>query len=270
MKFSVLMSVYFKEKPEYLSEAIQSILNQKLPPDEIVIVKDGALNYELDKVIEDFSNKNSIFKIIALEKNVGLGEALRIGVLNCTYDIIARMDSDDICSYERFWTQSEVFRKDPLVDVVGGWIAEFEDNIDNITSIRKVPLEEEAIKIKARYRNPLNHMAVMFKKASVLGCGNYKPFLWNEDYYLWVRMIMGGCKIINLPEILVYARAGRDMIKRRGGLKYIKNEIKLQKEFKKIKFINSYQYVFNIVLRTSVRILPGNIRRSVYTTLLRR
>ncbi|MGG3467838.1 glycosyltransferase [Neobacillus pocheonensis] len=270
MSFSVLLSVYNKENPIYFEESLKSIINQSLVPSEIVLVKDGPLNAALDKIVNQFQVLYpNLFQVISLKNNVGLGEALRIGVEHCSNEIVARMDTDDISLPFRFERQINIMESDPTISVLGSWIAEFDDEPSEIKTIRKVPLNYEEIKKKARYRNPLNHMSVVFRKSAVIEAGNYKPFLWNEDYYLWVRMLIKGFKIVNLGEILLYVRAGEAMFNRRGGLKYLLNEVKLQKEFLDLKFTSTNDYVRNIVIRGSVRVLPNKIRGIIYKSLLR-
>lgn len=271
MNFSVLMSVYCKERPEYLKLSIESILNQTLMPSELVIVKDGPLGEELDSTIYDFeSNYQELIKVVNLEKNVGLGEALQIGLINCSHPIVARMDTDDICLPYRFERQIEYLEMNPSVDVVGSWVEEFNGDISIESNlIKKVPIDYEIINRKARYRNPINHMSVVFKKQAVTDSGNYQPLLWNEDYYLWVRMISKGYRITNLPEVLVYVRAGDDMYRRRSGVKYIQSEIKLQKKMLDLKFINYMDFLINISIRTIIRLIPNNWRSFVYQKLLR-
>jgi len=164
-KFSVLMSVYFKEKPNYFKECLESILNQTIVPSEIVLVKDGKLTKELECVIGEYVSKyDNLFKIIELEENKGLGIALQIGLLNCKYDIIARMDTDDICLPDRFEKQLKILKERKDVSVVGSWIGEFEDHYKNINTLRKTPLTFDEIYSLAKKKNPLNHMTVMFRK----------------------------------------------------------------------------------------------------------
>ncbi|WP_449623025.1 glycosyltransferase family 2 protein [Robertmurraya sp. Marseille-Q9965] len=271
MKFSVLMSVYHKEKPLFLKESLESTINQSLPPNEIVLIEDGKLTEELYSVLDDFEMRfPSIVKRIPLEKNMGLGLALQRGVLECSNEIIARMDTDDICHPNRFEKQIQFFKNQPDAEVLGTWIGEFDEHYTDITSTRKVPTDYEEIKEYAKKRCPLNHMTVMYKKSSVIKAGNYQPFLLNEDYYLWIRMLDKGIKIYNLPEILVYARTGREMFQRRGGLSFFKKEVQLQNEFRKMKFISSVQFIENILVRGAVRILPNSLRGFIYLKLLRR
>lgn len=267
-KFSVLMSVYAKENPKFLRLAIESTINQSIKPNEIVIVKDGKLTLELDEVINDFKRNNKeLINIVELKKNVGLGLALREGVNRCKYDIIARMDSDDICKYDRFEVQLQAIKNN--IDIVGSYIDEFEGNENNIISTRKVPLEKLDIYKYAKSRNPFNHQTVMFKKSAVLKVGNYKEFLWNEDYYLWMRMINENLNMINIPKSLVLVRTGKELFARRGGFKYAIVDFKLQKEFLSMKFINFNEFLKNCVLRISVRIIPNSLRKQIYLKLLR-
>lgn len=269
MKFSVLMSVYYKEDPKYLKEAIESILNQTVMPSEIVIIKDGKLGDNLNNILDQFDkNYKSLFKFIEFEENQGLGIALRRGVEECSYEIIARMDTDDIAAKNRFERELAIMQEKNL-DIVGSNIVEFDGNIENIISKRNVPDTDENIKSYAKKRNPFNHMTVMYKKSAVLKAGNYKNFLWFEDYNLWIRMIMNGAKMYNIQENLVYARTGASMFERRGGVKYIKREYKMQKEMLKIKFISYKEFMFNILTRSAVRIMPNKLRGFVYMKMLR-
>lgn len=271
MKFSVLMSIYYKENVSYFRESIESLLKQTLPPNEIVIVEDGKLTDELYQCIDEYVNKyNGLFKIVKLEENKGLGEALRIGLLNCSYDIVARMDTDDICKYDRFEKQINYLKNNSNVSVVGSYIAEFEDSPENVISIRKVPISYSEVYKRSKYRNPLNHMTVAFKKDDILDSGSYRTFLLNEDYDLWCRVLMNKYIIQNIPETLVYVRAGSEMYRRRGGLEYFKSELNLQKELYKNKFITLYQLIINVSLRFVVRILPNNFRSTLYKVFLRK
>ena len=235
MKFSVLMSVYYKESPKFLYEALESVLTQTVMPSEIVCIKDGLLTEELELILNEFSTKyNDIFKFIGFDENKGLGYALRIGVEECSYEIIARMDTDDIARKDRFEKQLNII-SEQNIDIVGSNILEFDGNINNIISKREVPSTFESIKEYAKKRNPFNHMTVMYKKTAVLKAGNYKEFLWFEDYNLWVRMIVSGAKMYNIDEALVYARTGTAMFERRGGLTYVKREYSMQKDMRRLK-----------------------------------
>lgn len=232
MKFSVLMSVYKNDNPEYLIQAINSItLEQIVKPNEIIIVVDGLIPIELEEVLEQYKEKCDYLKTVYLKENRGLGEALKVGLEHCTYNIVARMDSDDISVPNRFEKQIREFEKNNEIDIVGGQIYEFIDNKENIICSREVPLENKKIYKYAKKRCPFNHVTVMFKKDKILNCGGYLSWYNNEDYYLWIRMMENKAKFKNIPEFLVYVRVGDAMYQRRGGIKYFKSEYRIAKIF---------------------------------------
>ena len=267
MEFSVLMSVYDKERPEFLHAALESIwTNQTLPPSEIILVKDGVLTPELDKIILQFQTIAPL-KIYPIDKNVGLGTALKIGLNICSYEIIARMDSDDISCPDRFEKQIKLMTEKPHLDISGTYIAEFHDHTDNICSRRHLPITYQAIQHFAKIRNPLNHMTVIFKKSAILDAGNYQPFHGYEDYYLWIRMLQNSSQFENLPEELVFARVGNNMYARRQGLQFFVQELKLQKEFLNRNFLNYWEFSRNIVLRALPRLFPVSGLKLVYKYL---
>ena len=268
--FSVLISVYNRDDAHYLASSLNSIINQTCPPSEIVLVKDGPLNEACDKVISNLKQTCiEKLKIIELEKNMGLGNALRIGLDACSNELVARMDTDDICEPNRFEIQTGYLREHPEIDVLSSFIGEFDFDENKINKVRRVPLQPAVIKRVARYRNPINHMAVMFKKSSVLASENYQHFLWFEDYYLWARMLMRGFRFANIPNILIRVRADNELFRRRGGMTYLKQEIKLQNEFLRMGFTNFPIFLFNIFVRSLFRIIPNKVRVSLYRNYLR-
>lgn len=272
--FSVLMSVYIKEIPKYFDRALQSITDdQILKPNEIVLVKDGPLTDELEKIIKKWSKKyKNIFKIIPLEKNMGLGEALKIGIENCSYNLIARMDTDDIAKPERFQEQIKIFKNNE-VDLVGSWIDEFweVDNKIKVQKIRKVPEKDKEIKEKLKFLNSFNHPTVIYKKNEVLKAGSYsEKYHLMEDYYLWVRMAMNGCKFYNIQKSSLFFRTTPDTYKRRGGIRFVKADILFQTELLRSGFVNIFEYLRNLFVRISFRIVPWQIRELLQKKLLRK
>jgi glycosyltransferase involved in cell wall biosynthesis len=268
MKFSVLMSIYHKENPEYFDRAMQSIWDeQTVKPDEIVLVQDGPLTDELYKSIDKWKNKLAdVLKTIPLEKNVGLGDALNIGIQNCTHELIARMDTDDISLPNRFEKQLKIF-EDSDIDVCSAWISEFDKDENKILSFRKLPKTHNEIVKFAKKRCPINHPAVMYKKSAVEKAGSYGKFRFAQDYHLWARMIVNGAKFYNIQEPLVNMRAGYGQLERRSGLAYAKNELNLLKEFKKIGFLNNYAFARNVAIRFTARILPKSLIKIIYKKL---
>lgn len=269
MKFSVLISIYYKETPISLKYALNSIwADQILKPSEIVIVKDGLLTAELDKVIDTFS-KMAPVKCLSLDENYGLGIALAKGLEACSNEFVARMDSDDIAQQGRFEKQIKFLVENPSYDIVGSNIAEFNQSADDIVSYRKVPEQSNEIVKFAKRRNPMNHMSIVFRKKAVLAAGNYIPFLGYEDYYLWVRMMLKGSLFYNIQENLILARIGNNMLARRQGNTYFIQELKLQKEFFRIGFIKKHDYFLNLVLRAIPRLMPVHALKYIYKLLRR-
>lgn len=267
----MLMSVYYKEKPEYLKLTLDSVLEQTVTAAEIVLIKDGPLTKELDEVIEEYDKKYSgLFRIFALEKNVGLGKALNFGVQQCKYDLIARMDTDDIAMPNRFELLIKEFAQDNDLALCGGQIAEFEKEPQIISGYRKVPLARDEIVKFAKKRNPFNHMTVMFKKQAVLDAGNYQDMPYFEDYWLWVRILQKGYIVKNIEQVLVNVRAGAEMLARRGGLSYARaSYIFLQATYKSGLIFYS-EYLERLVIRISVVMMPTCIRKFLYNKILRK
>ncbi len=269
MKFSVSMCTYGKDNPEWLEIAVESILNQTVKPSEVVLAVDGPVPDELDVVIKKYEN-NPIFKVIRLEKNMGHGEARRIGLENCSYDLVALMDSDDISVTTRFEKQIDRFKADPALDIVGGNINEFIDSVENLVGVRTVPEKDLEIKQYIKKRCPMNQVTVMFKRKSVNSVGGYMDWFCEEDYYLWLRMYLAKMKFANIPENLVNVRVGKDMYNRRGGLKYFKSEAKLQKFMYDNKIIGFGTYISNVLKRLIVQVLlPNKIRGWVFKKFAR-
>ena len=267
--FSVLISVYNKENSLSLRQSLTSVFRQKLPPTEVVLLKDGPLTEELDKVIAEYVMRYPELKIVSLPVNQGLGKALNEGLKHCSYDLVARMDTDDIAKPDRFEKQLAVFEKYLDIDVVGAWIDEFEDDISEVKSVRKLPELPDDIRQFAKRRNPINHPVVMFRKSAVLAAGGYQHFPLFEDYYLWIRMLMNGAKFYNIQESLLYFRFSPEMFKRRGGWRYVISELHFLQKMRQMHFISFSEFMQNLFVRFSIRLIPNSLRAIVYTKLIR-
>lgn len=270
-KFSVLMSLYIKEKAEYFDECMQSMLNQTVLPAEIVIVFDGPISDELRKTVERYRTENpGWIKTVENEKNKGLGLALADGVPACTYELIARMDTDDIARADRFEKQLEMFMNDSELDVCGSHIIEFEGQIDNILSKRDVPIKHKEIAEYQKQRSAFNHMTVMYKKSTVLRAGNYEHCPLMEDDMMWIRMLIAGAKCANVDDYLVYARTGNAMIERRGGWAYYKKYKSGRKKILDTGYISKWDYFYTIIIQFVVALMPGKIRGFIFKKVLHR
>lgn len=269
--YSVLMSVYRKEKAEYLKQAMDSIWSQTIPTDDFVLVCDGPLNAELDTVIENMQAAHpGTLNVVRLEKNRGLGNALNIGIKECKHELVARMDSDDISRADRCERQLKVFQTHPDVSVVSGIVEEFTLDTDQIEARRVLPETQDQILAFAKKRNPFNHPCVMYKKSAVETTGGYQDFYLLEDYYLWIRMLQKGSTGYNLQEPLLWMRAGSDMYKRRAGWKYAKSQKALFKYMKDSGFISEGQYMKSTITRTASSLMPNGLREFAYKKVLRK
>ena len=264
------MSVYINSKPDEFLVAFGSIVNQTIPPDEIILIIDGPISTDLEYAINTIDSTKTNLHIIRFKENKGLGNALKIGVEQSSYDLIARMDSDDISLPDRFALQLNYYQQHPETDILGGQISEFIDKPDNIIGKRKVPLENDAIYAYMKKRCAMNHPTVMFRKESVIKAGNYQDWFQNEDYYLWIRMITKNCIFANLDKVLVNIRVNHDLYARRGGVNYFKSEAGIQILMRKLGLISWFREIYNISIRFFGQILiPNKLRAFFYQSLLR-
>lgn len=259
LHFSVLMSIYFKENPIYLRQSLESVINQTLKPNEIVLVKDGILTLELDSVIDEYKrNYSEVFKVIALPENKGLANALNVGINNAKYSLIARMDSDDICFNDRFEKQIKALNEFDL-DIVGGQIIEFGKDISDIISHRIVPCEHSDIVKLLKFRSPFSHPTILFKKEVFNVLKGYDSSIFPEDYDFFVRAYLGKFKFGNIPDDVLWFRLGEnrsDTLKRRWGITYAKNEFNLYRKFLKVNFFNYYDFFKAVFLKIRLDCFP--------------
>ena len=277
MKFSVIMSIYKSDVPELVRMALDSLLQQTLLPNEIVIVGDGPVPAALELEVESLklrveSEQLSIeVTYLPQEQNRGLGEAMRIAVENAKHDYVARMDSDDICLPDRFEKQMKCFEEDPELSLVGGMITEFDGEPENIIAKRVLPLDDVGIKKMMRGRCAVNHVTVIFKKADLLRSGNYQPYWLQEDQYLWARMMEHGCKFRNIPDVVVNVRSGKDQIARRSGWRFYKSVVRVFWYMYRHGLISFGYFLYICTIRGVVQVLmPNRLRTWVYLHLLRK
>ena len=270
-KFSVLMPIYIYEKDDELRVAIESIINQTLSPNEILIIADKNTPQNTLNILSEYKEKYpEIFNIIKLTEDATLGKALQIGVEKAKYSLIARMDADDIARNDRFEIQMKFLKENPDIDIVGSWITEFDGVPENIYAKRELPIIHENIYKFCKFRSPINHMTVMYRKKSVIDAGNYSDRKRLEDYQLWAKMLFKGYKFANIPDFLVNVRAGSDLMKRRNNIKeYFQYEYTLFKEFYNMGFINFKEYYKAIISKFILRILPVPCMTFIYDKFLR-
>ncbi|WP_312414673.1 glycosyltransferase [Pseudescherichia sp.] len=267
--FSVLMSVYKNDNPEHLSIALNSIYQeQTLKPQQVVIVADGELTLEQLSIISNFTKSvnNDVVKFVQLPQNRGLAKALNEGLTHCRYEIVARMDSDDIALPSRFYKQIHYMATNPDVDVCGTLIDEIETDSGEYISTRRVPLTHNEIKIFARKRSAVSHPSVVFKKSKVLAVGGYPLFRKSQDFALWSLLLVNNAVFANLDEVLLRMRTGRDLMARRG-LSYLKYEYQVMLFQRKIGFITTAEFIQYASIRTVFRILPERFKKMLYAVV---
>ena len=268
-KYSVMMTVYSKEKPEYLKEAIDSMLNQTIKPSEFILVEDGPLNDGLYEVIKGFK-KEPIFKVITLKENQGSGPASAAGIEACSNEWIARLDSDDWSARDRIKKQFDAFLANPQLDIIGSNCNEFINTRDNVVAHVVLPETNEELVKFARRRCPLRNSAIIAKRESILEAGNYRKFNLFEDYDLYARMIQEGAKLYNVQEPLVFVRTSEDFFKRRGGIKYAGKILKFKNEQLRTGFFSFKDWAIGTIPHVGVALMPNFARELVYKKMLRR
>lgn len=269
LDYSVLMSVYAKEKPEFLQQSIESMYLQTAPTNDFILICDGPLTEQLDRILRNTREMHpDTFRVIRLKSNGGLGNALREGTAYCRNELIARMDSDDISLPTRCEKELQAFEENPELSIVSGSILEFQYSVENVTGRREVPEKQEEIIRFSQKRNPFNHVAVMMRKSAVLEAGGYRrdyPFF--EDYDLWIRMLRKGFQGRNLKDDLVYVRAEKDMYERRGGKEYASQVLGFHKHLKQIGWTDGRDYLTGAFPHALVCMLPAAVRARVYALL---
>lgn len=267
IKVSALGSLYIKESPIFLEQALDSLLKQTYELDEIILMIDGPILQEHEKVIS--KNKyTGLLNIYRLENNVGLGEALKTGIGKIQNEYILRFDTDDINDPDRLLHQLEYMLKNGC-DICSTNVKEFQENPGDLDLIRRVPENHEEIKRTAKLRNPINHMSVIYKKSVIERVGSYESVFGFEDYYLWCKCLISNAKFGNLNRNLVFARIGNDMIGRRAGYNYVVKELHFAKLLRRIGFLDTVDYLKFIVFRVPLRVVPKKFLSFLYKYLLR-
>jgi len=269
-KYSVLMPFWYKENPEYLKASIESMAKQTIPPAEFVLVRDHEIPPELLEIVQESVASIPVKYVDVYELfGQGLGAILARGVEQCSYELIARMDSDDIAFPDRCERQLGIFNSNPELAIVGGTIAEFSDNIDNVISYRVLPENHDDIIRFARLRCPFNHPTVMYRKEIILKIGNYFPLPRCEDYDLWYRILHAGLTGYNIASTVLFYRGGLSMLKRRDK-KYLEQYILLKKRMKKNGFINIVDFIISVYMQQFSYHLPYFLQKFIYNNFLRK
>lgn len=261
MHFSVLMSVYHAEKPEFLRQALQSLADQTVKASEIVLVEDGPIPMSLSAVIDEFRALLPLVSV-KLKTNQGLAVALNEGLKHCRYDLVARMDSDDISLPQRFERQLRFMTDNPDIAASSAAVDEF-DETGTVFSCRILPLTHDQLVRFAKTRSPLSHAVAIFRKTAVDAVGGYPGFTRSQDVALWSLLIVNGYKLANLPDKLFLVRAGAAFMTR-NGLHSFKHEYAVIRYQHKIGFLSAWDFCKNIAIRFILAVLPATIKKTLY------
>ncbi len=267
--FSVLMAVFYKDDPYLFNKAIESVFNNSVLPDELILVLDGPVTTELENIIKKFDAlENLPLSVYRMPENKGLSYALNFGLQYVKTDYVARADADDINQFNRF--EKQLGYANLGFDLIGSSIEEVDVILDRSFGFRCPPLNHADILKFAKYRNPFNHMTVFLKTDVVKKVGGYPHLDLREDYGLWTNMIEGGARCINIDENLVLANTGRNFYKRRGGLRSVKSEMEMQK-FLVLKGVKSpWLALVELFIKAIILIAPSSIRQFFYKIFLRK
>lgn len=271
MKYSVLMSIYHKVDVKYMKESLDSVINQTLKPDEILIIKDGKLTKEQEKLLDGYYNKNkNVFKFIEFDENHGQGYAYEYALSKCRNDLVTLMDFDDACDLSKNEKEVKFLKEHPDIDIVGSNCLEFKENKNEVIAFRKMPETNEEIVKFCKKRCPLIQPTTMFRKDKVLECGGYKEGRIAEDWDLYIRAIQHGLKLYNIQESLVYVRVNDDFYKRRGGIEYLKTILKFKRKQYKNGFFSLSDYIISSFAHIVSCLMPNFIRTFIYKKILRK
>lgn len=267
-RLSLLLPVWHRDRVDFLSEAFRStVVDQTRRPDHVVIVRDGPVSPDLAACIEALAADSPVpVDVLALERNVGLGPALDAGLEACKYDVVARMDADDLSLPHRFAVQMPIIEAGH--DLVGAGLVEFGAHAEDLVGTRTPPTDSADIAERARFADPFNHPTVVYRREVVRAVGGYTDFALMEDYLLWAKMLVAGARVANVAEPLVRYRVGAGAYARRGGLAQLRAELRLQWQFRKIGFTTWAQFARNVVVRGAYRLVPERVRRALYRKVI--
>lgn len=270
-KYSVLMTVYHKADPGFLADAVRSMLEQTVPTDDFVIVCDGHLTPELDEILADFSSRNpGLFHIVRLPENVGIGMANNAGLPHCKYDLVAKMDADDLALPCRCELQLQLFDQNPKLKVVGGYIEEFDQDPDAPFSVRAVPLHSADIRTYAKRRQPFNNQTVMYRRSAVAAVGGYGDYRRSEDYDLYVRLLHAGFETANVGRVLVKMRVNGGTVMRRASWDTLKGCARSRWNAYRLGYASFLDMAVVICGEFVIWISPPGVQRFLYNHFLRK
>lgn len=263
--FSVLISVYHKECPNLFDRALNSIFSNSLKPKNVILVLDGPITDQLEKVVNKYKYNSSLI-IKKLPENKGLSYALNYGLKFIRTSWVIRADSDDLNFRDRFSVLMNFVSKNPNIALAGSQTIE---KSENILQTRKMPVKLNDIKTMIVYRNPFNHNSVIYQTKIIRKLGGYPNIKFLEDYGLWIMLIGLGYEAVNINIRLVEATAGRKMFKRRVDISILRSELDIYKLKCSFLKVNKIILKMSLILRVLFIISPDKMSLLIYKNLLR-
>ena len=266
------MSLYASENPAYLRQSLVSMGTQTVPPDEMVLVFDGPLPSELEEVVDRFAETVPFdVRIVRMPERRGTGAAAAEGMLACRNELVARMDSDDIVTYDRMEKTLAAFAEHPELGIVGTQAVEFLGTPACVTGVVELPQAHDDIVAFSKRRIPFRQPSVTLKRSEALAAGNYDGnFPYFEDYDLFNRMLANGSKALNLPDICLFVRTGSSFYGRRGGLDYLSYMAKFRLDQYESGYFSLIDVACTLVPHAAVCLMPNAMRTWLYNTFLRK
>ena len=266
--YSVLMPLWYKESTDYLNASLESMLTQTVLPAEIVLITEYEPSSAITELLEKKQGRYGSIPLRVIRNpdlaGKGLGAVLAFGVENCRYDIIARMDTDDISFPERCEKELEVLLDNPQIAIVGGGLEKFSDDPDVREGYRMPPEMGKKLIWYSKFRSPFNHPTVMFRKEVILQVGNYPELKEGEDYDLWYRVLKNGYQGYNLQMPVLHYRSGKEMLRRRKNKRFYRQSLALVRQMRKDRYINTAEAVLAAGMHTVRYYSPFALNEFVY------
>ena len=264
---SVILPVHAAIAPGDLSAALASLSQQTLVPDEVVIVADGPLTAPLEVELQRYVESRSGVRTIRLPTNRGAGVATQAALAAATNTWVAKVDADDVLMPHRLETQLRRLTSSGA-DVCSTAMTEFIGSPERVVGTRTCPMAHREFARLMRYRNPVNHPTVMFRRSAAVASGGYRHLPYLEDYDLWARMLRDGATFVGLAEPLVAFRTDGMLSRRRQGTA-LRSEFLLQPRLHRYGVVSAARMPLNVMLRCGYLLLPMPVLRVAYGRLFR-
>lgn len=261
---SVLMPVHAAVQAAHFAAALDSVASQSATPREVVVVVDGPVPASLAEVL---AARDPWVTRVDLHTQGGAGLALAVGLGRCSSTWVARADADDLNMPERLQVQLEQLRRDGA-DVCSAAMTEFVGSPENRVGVRRAHVDHADFARLMRFRNPVNHPTVVFRREVALRAGGYQALPYLEDYDLWARMLAAGARFTGVDRPLVAYRAD-GMLERRTNAAAIRAERELQRRLRLYGLVGPVRSRLNWAVRVTYLRLPMWALRRAYRRVFR-